>query len=142
MITFFDTSSLLKLYFTEPGTEAAQALWDQSEMPCASVLLVPEMLATIARKRREGESAENVSRLTADFQSAWLSIVPVSLDEAVLRRCAEVLPKHVSRGADAVHLASALIAADAVAAPLRFACADRQLAQAARLEGLEVAVTL
>jgi hypothetical protein len=44
----------------------------------------------------------------------------------------------IDRGADAIHLASALLVRDALQQPVTFACADIKLVAAARAEGLDV----
>lgn len=142
MIVFFDTSALLKTYYDEAGSSLALRLWNSAELACASVLLAPEVLATVARKRREGDPPATERRVTEQFRVDWISILPIGIDSEVLGYCADLLQRHALRGADTVHLASALYLKSVMRQQVQFASGDLVLIRAAEMEGLEAVTTL
>jgi predicted nucleic acid-binding protein len=48
-----DTSSLVKLYVAEPGTDAVRQLTEEAAIVATSVIAYPETRAALARRRRE-----------------------------------------------------------------------------------------
>jgi predicted nucleic acid-binding protein len=141
MIVYFDTSALIKLYAIEPGSEKARELWDRAEPAAASVLLYPEVLATFARKRRELGDSSSISNLVDAFEADWPTLLQIPLDAEILAVVRAVLGRHPLRGADAVHLASALQVQRITEVEVHFACADQPLLDSAIAEGLLVEKT-
>jgi uncharacterized protein len=101
--------------------------------------LYAEAAAAFARRRRElPATADALDQAQHAFRQDWPTIHRVAVDDAVNRRVDELLTRHPLRGADAIHLASALLVRDALQQAVTFACADIKLVAAARAEGLEV----
>ncbi len=73
------------------------------------------------------------------FRSEWRAMTRIALDGEVAFRTDELHRRHVLRGADSVHLATALGFRDLAGEAITFACADAALCVAARAEGLAVA---
>jgi predicted nucleic acid-binding protein len=82
--------------------------------------------------------ADSIEQARTTFRAEWLSMRRVDVHDDVHRRVDELLARHALRGADAIHLASALLVCDALKQPVTFACADLKLVAAARAEGLDV----
>jgi uncharacterized protein len=138
IVLYVDTSALVKLYVEESGSDVVRARILTAEHVATSVLAWPETLATLARRRREGLlSAKEHEALGAQFRVDWSALVAVDLDGRVLELVDELVALHPLRGADAVHLASALVLVEA-GLYVAFACADRTLAAAARSRRLDV----
>ena len=72
------------------------------------------------------------------FAEDWPDLVHLPFTEALASRAADLAVAHGLRGYDAVHLASALLLAELVDAPVAFAVFDRTLGKAAQAEGLGV----
>lgn len=53
MTLYLDTSSLVKLYVTEPGSDEVRALVDAAAIVATSSRAYPETRAALARRRRE-----------------------------------------------------------------------------------------
>jgi predicted nucleic acid-binding protein len=140
VIVFFDTSALIKRYLEETGSDAVAELCSSASLAAASQLLYAEMIATFARKRREDPSNAAVidQRLQA-FRTDFQTLTRIALDDDVHRRVDDLLGRHPLRGADAVHLASAVLVRDVLQEQVTFACADQRLVDAARAEGLLIA---
>lgn len=120
------TPRMREIYRSDPGL----VTWWGSEIECVSAL---------ARLEREGAAgadiiSEAIGRLK-NLGAAWHEVQP----SQVLRDTAvRLLRVHALRGADAVQLASAMIAADREPATLEVVSLDARLAAAARREGFAV----
>lgn len=140
MIVYFDTSALLKRYIAETDSDAVLNLWKDAALAVSSQLLYAEMIATFARKLREQPaSAALIDAARQTFCDDWNTLYRISINDDVNRRVEALLARHALRGADSVHLASALLMRDLTADEVTFACADVALLKAARAEGLALA---
>lgn len=148
---YLDSSALVKHYQKESGTEAMESMLEleaeNSRAVFTSVLTYAEIHAILARRTREkflsvGEASVIHDRFDADWVLSWS---PIALDVGVLGFVPAIVKAHPLRGADAVHLASALWLRDAGRLSKKFgeegiifASADRQLTTAAQKHDLEV----
>ena len=139
MTVFADSSALVKLYADEPGHEPVRAL---------SRLVVPQLArvevpSAIWRKQRLGELDAGAARvLTSAFEADWSGteeepprFSAVSATVAVLDGAARLCAVHGLRAYDAVQLACALAARDALPECHTVVAFDRQLRAAAAAEG-------
>jgi predicted nucleic acid-binding protein len=139
VIHFLDTSVLVKRYVREPGSATLWAALRRGRIVVARITHA-EILATLARARREGvitepQRARAFERVEADFRELNL----VEIRGPVLSRVAPLVLRHPLRGYDAVQLAAALTVKDQGGA-IQFWSADQRLADAARQEGLRVGI--
>ncbi len=150
---YLDSSALIKHYQNEPGTEALNARLRKEAKGLrsvfTSVLTYAEVHATFARRIREKLlSPEEAAAVKDEFDADWvLSISPIELGTGVLALVRDLVTGFPLRGADAIHLASALwvrdmarlgVKVDQYAGPLVFVSSDKQLAKAAANSHLEV----
>lgn len=136
MILFADTSALIKLYIEEPGS-AAMAERARHARTALSVLAYAEVYSTFARRLRESLlTEEEHTELTERFERDWQGVILVPLSPPVAGRIPQLVKDHPLRGADAVHLASALMLHEA-GLEVTFAVADDRLVEAAGGESLE-----
>ncbi|HEX7132827.1 MAG TPA: type II toxin-antitoxin system VapC family toxin [Iamia sp.] len=134
-LTYFDSSALMKLVIDEPGSDEARALWDGSDARLASRLAHPEVRAAMAALRRNHQLDDDGLLVAEEVWSGfWDDVRPVELTEDVGTRAGDLAGVHSLRGADAVHLASAL----ALGPEVIVAVWDRRLQRACRAEGLAV----
>lgn len=145
MIVFFDTSALVKRYVIEADSPVVLALWTNASTLAVSQILYAEMAATFARKRREVlqrpvrrelPPSALLDHAEQTFLSDWASLRRIAVDDDVNRRVHGLLARYPLRGADSIHLASALLLRDALGSDVTFACADGALVAAAKNEGL------
>lgn len=135
---YVDTSALIKRYIQEAGSSAVRALLAQATPLATATLAYVEMFATFYRRQRDGHlTASQSARLAAHFESDWRSYIRVPLHDDILRLGRNLARAHPLRGADAVHLASALSLRDTLGEAVRFVAADHRLLSAAAAEGLE-----
>lgn len=135
-IAYFDASALVKLIVDEAGSEVAAAIWDGCDAAFASRLAYPEVCAALAAAGRRGDlSPEDMAECEHRWQQFWASIRPVEFSARVAQSAGHLARHQRLRGADAVHLASAL----AVNSPdLVVAVWDRRLHAGAVAEHLAV----
>ncbi len=139
MIVCWDASAAVKLVWSEPGSGLAAELWRDGNLALASTLIVPEVTSAIERSFATGGLDATTYRPALErwqrFQTE-LALLDVDVERA--SEAADVLRATWLRGADAVHLATALEVAASGAQPL-FATWDRRLHAAAIDHGLGVA---
>jgi predicted nucleic acid-binding protein len=136
-LVYFDAGALLKLLTEEPGSDLAAELWDGCDAAVASRLAYPEVCAALAAAGRNHDLTEReLVAAGRAWREYWAAIRPVELTSAVGQHAGRLTRSHALRGADAVHLASALAVSDS---DLVMAVWDRRLHQGARSAGLRVA---
>ena len=136
-LVYFDSSALVKLVLDETGSDIAATLWNACDAALSSRLAYPEVCAALAAAGRYHDltESETTTALT-EWDEFWASIRPVELTPTVEHNAGHLTRKHRLRGADAVHLASALTLGDA---DLTMAAWDRRLHAGAGAAGLAVA---
>ena len=136
IVAYFDSSALVKAVLLEPGSRHARRLWDDAALCVSSRLAaveVPAALAAAGRSRRL--SSGGLRRAIDIWTERGRELANVELDLSVASLGADLAMEHRLSGADAVHLASALVLGPAVI----FACWDERLRAAAMAEGLVLA---
>lgn len=138
MILFVDTSVLVKLYIAEPGSERMRETAGHEDHIAASLLAFAESHATFARRHREKLLlAPELDELLPRFADDWEEVMHVPVGAEILALVPGLCKRHPLRGADAVHLASALLLSQE-GLEILFACSDGILLGAAAAEGLTV----
>ena len=137
MILYLDTSSLLKLYIEEAHCEAVRSWAEGAEALVTSRVALPEAMAALARRRREGDfDAETFEAIQQKLKSQWQDFGAVDLNEEAAGNLAV---EHGLRGFDGIHLAAALdVLSEAGSAPVCFSSFDVKLNRAAKAAGLTV----
>ena len=134
MITYIDTSSLLKLLIDEDGSDRVELIWDTADTLASVALIVVESRAALATARRGRRlSISQHQRAVDEVTSLIDEISIVEVTEDLLEHAAQLAEEESLRGYDAVHLAAAL----AVEATV-LSSADTDLCDAAERRGLHV----
>lgn len=136
-VVYFDASAFVKLVVEEPGTDLASALWDGCDAAVASRLAYPEVRAALSAAHRNHDlDRKGLNQAERAWEDYWAATRPVELTSAVEQHAGELARLHLLRGADGVHLASAL----AMSVPdLIVAVWDRRLHAGAVAAGVAVA---
>jgi predicted nucleic acid-binding protein len=131
---YLDTSSLVKLYVQEAGSDDVRELADQAAVVATSTVAYPEARTALARLRREGElTAATFGAAKREFESDWPSYFTIDVSAALAREAGELAERYALRGFDAVHLATfAEVTRRAGSAETRFSSFDDRLNKAAR----------
>ncbi|MCB0978814.1 MAG: type II toxin-antitoxin system VapC family toxin [Acidimicrobiales bacterium] len=135
MITYIDTSTLLKLLVEEDGSDRAGLIWDTADVLVSVALIVVEGRAALAAAQRGRRLSVSQHRRARDEFAALLDeLAIVEVTEDLLMDAANLAEDDGLRGYDAVHLAAAL----AVEATV-MSSADTELCNAAERHGIYVA---
>ena len=132
---YLDSSALAKLYLAEAESVAVAELVKNYERGLfTSRVTYTELFSVLSRCHRERRiSARDYARKKRDFLSDWSTLQVVEVTEKLLEPAADLIERHRLRGADAVHLCSALW----LNLP-DFACFDAKLCAGAQAEGLRI----
>lgn len=109
MILYLDTSSLVKLYVEEDGSDGVTAAVEEAEVVATSVVAYPEARSAFSRLAREDFLAPEQLRAAQEaFDRDWSSFLKVGVLRRVYQRAGELVDEFPLRGFDALHLASFL----------------------------------
>lgn len=135
MITYVDTSTLIKLLIDERGTPEAQRIWsDSSERVSVSLIEVEAHAALAAAARNERLTTTEHRRTKRALGGLIDSLDRMAVTRDLILHASHHAERDALRGYDAVHLAAALeIGADIITS------ADADLCEAATRHGLAVA---
>jgi uncharacterized protein len=139
---YLDTSALVKLYVTEPGTAQMLRLANPDygyTLAVASITRV-EFRAAVRQRQRggdlpEGQADSLIARLERHFQDVYL-VQPIT--EALLEEASGLVDRHSLRAYDAIQLAGCVSVQFQMKERPVFVCSDRRLLAAAEREGLIV----
>lgn len=132
MILYLDTSSLIKLFVHEAGSDEVEARAADASVLATSVIAYPETHAALGRRHREGAlTRSELRRVLERFRTNWIRFLAVVLAPPVYTRAASLAIKHALRGMDAIHLSSFLELID-LGDEVEFLSHDTRLMGAAR----------
>lgn len=135
MITYVDTSTLLKRLLAEEGSDEADMIWNAADVLASAVTVIVEARAALAAARRSDRlSAAELRAAKAELVELLEEVAFVEITDALVAEAAELSEIEALRGYDAIHLAAAL----AIEANV-LTSADIALCDAAERRGLHVA---
>jgi predicted nucleic acid-binding protein len=131
---YIDTSSLVKLYVAEPGSDAVRKLVDQATVVATSSVAYTETRAALVRRRRERAlRPAEFAAAKKTFEADWPKYFTVEVTSVLCRQAGEFAERYRLRAYDSVHLAAfAEVAHEAGARETRFSSFDNALNRAAR----------
>jgi predicted nucleic acid-binding protein len=142
ILYYLDASVWVKRYYEEVGTRRVEALFSGENLLGCSALGLVEVTAVLSRKHKAGEiSREARDNRIGELERDWTTFVRIRVSDQIFARASRLASEFSLRGADAIHLASALSASESLAGSehrLVLATCDRELARAAEASGFEV----
>ena len=134
MTLYLDTSSVVKLYVTEAGSEAVRKLVGDAAVVATSVIAYAETRAALARLRDEGIlTTSKLASVKSEFEEQWPTYLTLEATDSLCRAACDLAEKYRLRGFDSIHLASfAEVGRRAGIVNTRFSSFDDRLNQAAR----------
>jgi uncharacterized protein len=138
-LKFWDSSAVVPLVVGEATTDAMRAIADEDPSMLVWWATPVECVSALARLERDGDLTGAAVAVAIErfdtLAEGWNEVQPV---EAVRRAARRLLRVHRLRGADALQLAAAVLAAEGNAASLELVTLDDRLVDAARREGFVV----
>jgi predicted nucleic acid-binding protein len=105
MTVDLDTSSLVKLYIAEPGSEDVREFVRQATVLSTSLLAYAETRAALARLRRDGAlTASKFSLAKREFEKEWPAYFAVEVTDVLCRAAGGMAERYRLRGVDSLHL--------------------------------------
>jgi predicted nucleic acid-binding protein len=138
MIYYLDSSALVKRYAAESGSGSITALVESDAKIAVSWLALPETLAAVARRAKGGSlSTEDLKSIRSQLHRDMQRFMIVEVSGAPVADIEALIARHALRGADSIHLATALWLKKATKSPVVFVASDHELLAAAHAERLK-----
>ena len=125
----------MKLVLDERGSDLAGRLWDDAARIVSSRIAYAEGSAALALARRSGRLPRGYQNARRSFDDVYDELVAVDVSDDLVQHAGDLAERHALRGNDAVHLASALVAAADDAVLVTW---GEDLGRAALAEGLAI----
>ena len=140
MILYLFTSALAKITSKKGEALTSGKKADEAEGIATSRIAYAEARAAFARKRREhGLSRKGYRLVVEDLNQDRDDYFILDVSDGVVKSAGILAERHDLRGADAIHLASALALGKRSDSNVMFFCFDGRLTFAARKGGLGTA---
>ena len=137
-VYYLDSSLLLKRYLVEPGSEQVLKLLGTSSSIYTASLSFAEVLCAFKRSLKTHIINEKIFQdINLNFKTDWSTVNTLDFNHEAQSKVSEILKRVYLRGADTVHLSTALCLKQRDF-PVVFGTADKQLYMAAKLMRLEV----
>jgi len=109
MRVFFDTSSFVKRFVEEVGSDKADAIIHSASEIGLSIICFPEIISALNRKRRTGVLDQEIyitlkKDILDDIEDADI----INLTPNVIKKTIELLENNLLRSLDAIHIACAI----------------------------------
>ncbi|OGW01552.1 MAG: hypothetical protein A2889_00995 [Nitrospinae bacterium RIFCSPLOWO2_01_FULL_39_10] len=134
---YIDTSTYLKLFLKEKGSDKARKLVKENSL-LSSAILTSESFSALSRRRQGKEIDDKMfDRLVNRIKKDLPYIEIIKLTDDVLKTAEEVILRSTVRTLDAIHIASALLFQELTGIELTFVTSDKKQEESAKNEGLK-----
>jgi uncharacterized protein len=134
---YFDTSTWLKIYFLEKGSEQARVLATEYSL-VSSVILLTECFSALSRKKNSGEiKAAPFKNTIGTLREDAGALEMVQVTPRVLTMSQHIVLASTVRTLDAIHIASALLFEKTMGKPIVFISSDLRQTESAEGQGLK-----
>jgi predicted nucleic acid-binding protein len=141
VILYLDTSAVVKLYATEPGSMQTRRTVRRADEVASSLLAYVETRAAFARKKRMRQLSDTeLERAKRAFELDWGGFVKMPANVEMVNRAADLAEHFQLRAYDALHLATADRLSRETGSLVSFLGFDTALNDAAAKLGLTVVV--
>ena len=133
MTLYLDTSSLVKLYVEENGSDEVRARVARADVLTTSVVAFAETRATLARMRRDKKlSPARYAQTKQRFVDGWPAMLSHEVTGELVRSAGDLAEQHGLRGFDSIHLATFAHVLEQSVDEVEFSSFDTRMVAAAR----------
>lgn len=141
IVYYLDASAWVKRYYQERGSAWMQNMFAHHRLVASASLGVIEVAATLSRKAKGHEiDPSMLDNKLGELDEDWTRFIQVHMTMDVVDMARQVAQELALRGADAIHLASALLLRQHLeedeSVHLTFVASDRELKDAAEASHL------
>lgn len=137
---YLDASAWVKRYYQEDGTSWVQDTFSYPQIMTCATLGMIEVTATLSRKCKAREiTISQFKQKVRELEDDWERFFQIQMTNEIVHVAKELTMKLALRGADAVHLSSALVLQKRLAGHgkrLFMVTSDQELIEAATSSGL------
>jgi hypothetical protein len=134
-VTYWDTSALVKLFVSEPGSSKARSLLRRDREVATAHLTYVEMYSAFTRRHRDRSlSVAHLRAARRLFEREWGAYLRLPLTEDIVQRSRVMVELHGLKSLDAIHLGTLLDLGDKLDEPVGLVAADGRLVRAATAE--------
>lgn len=135
-VFYLDTSAWVKYYTVESGSDWMERFWQRGPALACSKLGLIELTAALVRRGRQPHLLGGaVDQIVAEAERHATGLQLIPLSDAVLSKSRDVVLRHALRGADGIHLGSALYLRQELSQAIGFVASGAELLSAAAAEG-------
>lgn len=135
MISYFDSSAIVKWFFDEPGSDLARSVKERATVSFSSIIALPEIISAFNRAFLENRCKRSeLEQIQSELTRIWPYFQKIKISDSLLFHAGWLVMRHNLRGFDSVHLASALLVKNNHDKDIFFSCFDNRLNQAANRE--------
>jgi predicted nucleic acid-binding protein len=104
---YLDTSSLVKLYTDEPGSERVRAMAAGADLVATSSITYAEVRSAFARVHRDKRvSSADYAQIKRRFEKDWSMFISITAADSLIETAGDLAEEHGLYGCDAIQLAS------------------------------------
>ena len=110
MVIFIDTSSLIKRYVSETGSDIIDSLFNDENEICISPVTVIEMRSALGRKLRDGSIDSETYQKAIDLWSEeYISFIKIPFDDSLVIKAIKEVEDRGVKTLDSIQIGSALL---------------------------------
>ena len=107
MTLYVDTSSLVKLYIDEVGSDRVRTLVGRADLVVTSSITYAEVRSTLARCHREKRATTaEYAAMKRRFRQDWSTFLSIATNDVLVGDAGDLAEQHALYGCDAIHLAA------------------------------------
>ena len=139
MISYLDTSAIVKFYISEAGSQKVRQVFDLSDVLATCCITYVETISTFTRINNEKKlNDSDYENIVLNFKKDWEDLFVLKIDNTIIKTAGQFIESYQIKGYDSIHLASAVILGKRINQIINFCCWDNKLNEAALKENLSI----
>ncbi|MHB1377456.1 MAG: type II toxin-antitoxin system VapC family toxin [Candidatus Humimicrobiaceae bacterium] len=139
MISYLDTSAIVKFYISETGSQKVREIFDLSDVLATSCIAYIETISAFTRINNEKKlSDSDYKNIVLNFKKDWEDLFVLKIDNTIIKTAGRFIESYLIKGYDSIHLASAVMLSKRINQIINFCCWDKKLNEAALKENMSI----
>jgi uncharacterized protein len=139
MISYLDTSAIVKFYISEAYSQKVREILDLSDVLATSCIAYVETISAFTRINNESKlNVSDYKNVILNFKKDWEDLFILKIDDTIIKTAGRFIESYQIKGYDSIHLASAVMLSKRINQTINFCCWDKKLNEAALKENLSI----